>query len=170
MRKKLITTGAIILTILISTIEFSATVNPKYQEFETHKLLLDGEEVSELNLGTSDLIACYGTNTEDSEFYINNELITDLEPYVLHKTYKFSGDGKLKIADVKLTDDILNSTLKMKVRCGDEWYIGELKDITFKSVDETEIWIWYDLNQVTKENVLKSKGTTITMTFTLEVE
>lgn len=163
--------NGIITIVALSFFTLKTNVKPLYQENITKSL--KANEQTTLELEDTNLICCYGATGGNSEFYLDNALLTDLTDYVIHKTLSFSEtEGKLKVEEVNLTDDTLNKALCMKIKCNDEWL--EVRDLTkfegytFESIGDTEFYLWYELSLTSKEEVQNAKGTSIEIVFGIE--
>ncbi|MBQ0112989.1 MAG: hypothetical protein KBT03_07655 [Bacteroidales bacterium] len=170
--KRIITSmivGSILAIITITNFSIKGNIKPLMEKSQNYALTASKQ--SSLELGDVALVACYGAQGNNSEFYINNALIADLTNYVIYKKLDFTTDyegGKLSLEEIKLDDDILNEAIKIKIKRGDEWKELKATDtmpIEFNSIGETEIWVWYELSLCTKENIEKSNGTNIEIIF-----
>ena len=165
--------GALVITTIIGVYSITGNITPRYQEFN-ETTLTNGESTS-LELGDINLIACFGSPNDNQDFWLNNTHLDNLDDYVIHKTLEFETNkenGKLKISEIKCSDDTLAKAICLKAWVGEEFY--ELRDIskfegyTFNSVDTCEIMVWLELSQITKEEILNSKGTSLEINFEVE--
>lgn len=165
--------GALVITTIIGVYNISANITPRYQEFN-ETTLTNGESTS-LELGDINLIACYGSPNDNKDWWLNNTHLDNLDDYVIHKTLEFETNkenGKLKISEINVDDDILAKAICLKAWVGNEFFetrnVKDFEGHTFNSVGNCEIMVWLELSQITKEEILNSKGTSLEINFEVE--
>lgn len=161
--------GALATIITFSCFTMTATVKPLMQEYENHYLKSNNE--SKLEIGEANLIACY--HAKDSlEFYLNNALLTDLSNYAIVKTLDFSSDikGDLYIEELNLKEDNLNKALHILVVQDNIVQVNTTDTFPLKvgTPKKTDVYIYYELSEITKTELENSKGTDIEIVFSVK--
>lgn len=165
--------GIVILTTIVSCFNLTGNLKPKYEEFETHTLT-NGDK-STLDIGNATPIACYGAEGNNKEWYLNATLLTDTTDYVIHKQLEFQTNkenAKLRINAIKLDDDVCNKAICFKIWCNDDFYecrnAAEFKGHTFESFGNADVYLWFELSKITKDEIVASNGTSIDIEFSIE--